>query len=191
MHSAVPTANDAKWVWLKIKQEGQTAGFEIHVSTYQGLAILEFRVFEPQPNSLGSRNSREPQGGVGASGAYGAPGAVTTGYHSDGPENLLAQLTGAKKVALLRPQEAKRLRYQARGGSGGSARKAREGKGGVEARSGGEVGEVWVWICVLVGGLDKIHGDNKRFGTFFCLANPLRKWEIGGPKNIGFPVGFS
>ncbi|CAJ1460960.1 unnamed protein product [Effrenium voratum] len=41
-----------------------------------------------------------------------ASGAVTTGYHSDGPENLLAQLTGAKKVALLRPQEAQRLRYQ-------------------------------------------------------------------------------
>ena len=36
------------WVWLKIKQEGQTAGFGpcFHLP---GPAILVFRFFEPQP----------------------------------------------------------------------------------------------------------------------------------------------
>ena len=36
------------WVWLKIKQGGQTAGFSLwfHLA---GQPILEFRFFEPQP----------------------------------------------------------------------------------------------------------------------------------------------
>ena len=39
----------SKWVWLKIKQQGQTAGFgpRVHLP---GQAILEFRFFEPQPS---------------------------------------------------------------------------------------------------------------------------------------------
>ena len=41
--------NGYKWVWLKIHQEGQTAGFgpRFHLP---GQPILEFRFFEPQPN---------------------------------------------------------------------------------------------------------------------------------------------
>ena len=39
------------WVWLKMKQEGQTAGFGpcFHLP---GQPILEFRFFEPQPFEL-------------------------------------------------------------------------------------------------------------------------------------------
>ena len=42
-----------RWVWLKIKQEGQTAGFGpcFH---FPGQPILEFRFFEPQPGVLAS-----------------------------------------------------------------------------------------------------------------------------------------
>lgn len=41
-----------------------------------------------------------------------ASGIVTTGYHTDGPENLLAQLSGEKDVLLARPSEKDNLYYQ-------------------------------------------------------------------------------
>ncbi|CAL1159663.1 unnamed protein product [Cladocopium goreaui] len=39
-------------------------------------------------------------------------GVVTTGYHVDGPENLLVQLTGTKEISLLKPSEESKLQYQ-------------------------------------------------------------------------------
>ncbi|CAK0808208.1 unnamed protein product [Prorocentrum cordatum] len=38
-------------------------------------------------------------------------GAVTTGFHTDGPDNLLVQLSGRKDVLLSRPSEQKNLYY--------------------------------------------------------------------------------
>ena len=43
-------------------QEGQTAGFGNHVSTYRSGSILEFRFFEPQPRV----NSKFNAAGLGA-----------------------------------------------------------------------------------------------------------------------------
>lgn len=40
-----------------------------------------------------------------------ASGNVATGYHTDGPENLLAQLAGSKDVYLLPPHEQANLYY--------------------------------------------------------------------------------
>ena len=37
---------------------------------------------------------------------------MTTGYHVDGPENLLVQLTGTKEISLLKPSEESKLQYQ-------------------------------------------------------------------------------
>ena len=34
------------WVWLKIKQEGQTTGFHVHVSTYQGKPFWDSGVLD-------------------------------------------------------------------------------------------------------------------------------------------------
>ena len=47
-----------KWVWLRIKQEGQTAGFSpcFHLP---GQPILEFRFCEPQPNVPQRRRVRK------------------------------------------------------------------------------------------------------------------------------------
>lgn len=42
-----------------------------------------------------------------------ASGAVVTGYHYDGPENLLVQLEGDKEVILLRPSAMENLYYMA------------------------------------------------------------------------------
>ncbi|CAK9041678.1 unnamed protein product, partial [Durusdinium trenchii] len=39
-------------------------------------------------------------------------GVVTTGYHVDGPENLLIQVTGTKEVSLLKPSEKEKLQYE-------------------------------------------------------------------------------
>ncbi|CAE7342642.1 unnamed protein product [Symbiodinium sp. CCMP2456] len=36
-----------------------------------------------------------------------------TGFHTDGPENLLAQLSGSKELTLLRPSEKSKLAYEA------------------------------------------------------------------------------
>ncbi|CAK9007442.1 Erythroid differentiation-related factor 1 [Durusdinium trenchii] len=41
-----------------------------------------------------------------------ARGVVTTGYHVDGPENLLIQVTGTKEVSLLKPSEKEKLQYE-------------------------------------------------------------------------------
>eukprot|EP00439_Symbiodinium_sp_Y106_P013847 s3864_g1.t7 len=37
-----------------------------------------------------------------------------TGFHTDGPENLLAQLSGSKELTLLRPSEQSKLAYEGR-----------------------------------------------------------------------------
>ena len=57
----------AEWVWLKIKQEGQTAGFGpcFHLP---GQPILEFRLFEPQPNPLTSSAAPPSASGVASPG---------------------------------------------------------------------------------------------------------------------------
>merc|ERR1712008_213959 len=41
-----------------------------------------------------------------------ASDVVTTGFHTDGPENLLAQLSGHKEVILADPSEKENLYYQ-------------------------------------------------------------------------------
>ena len=76
------------WVWLKMRQEGQTAGFGFHVSTYQG-SILEFRFFEPQPFAVPTRNLA---GSRGRSISLGARVALL--HHVSAPFQLLLAQRG-------------------------------------------------------------------------------------------------